>query len=141
MIQEFVFRPFVSYGKAEGIGLGLAIAKKIVEDHGGEIYLDERRRTGTYSGSRFLLPFPTKRCRSRLHDQSDQRASQQTPGLMRTHPGCNSCLNRSSRDDNCSLDPADTRQHISGIFLLDRQPAFDIHLNGAAQDSRRAGTA
>jgi nitrogen-specific signal transduction histidine kinase len=24
MIQEFVFRPFVSYGKAEGRGLGLA---------------------------------------------------------------------------------------------------------------------
>jgi signal transduction histidine kinase len=47
MIQEFVFQPFVTYGKAEGSGLGLAIAKKIAEDHGGEIYLDERRRTGT----------------------------------------------------------------------------------------------
>src|ERR1700739_5182491 len=47
MIQEFIFQPFVSYGKSEGSGLGLAIAKKIVEDHGGEIYLDERRRTGT----------------------------------------------------------------------------------------------
>jgi signal transduction histidine kinase len=55
MIQEFVFRPFVSYGKAEASGLGLAIAKKIVEDHGGEIYLDERRRTGTLF--RITIPF------------------------------------------------------------------------------------
>jgi signal transduction histidine kinase len=55
MIQEFVFRPFVSYGKAEGRGLGLAIAKKIVEDHGGEIYLDERSRTGTLF--RITIPF------------------------------------------------------------------------------------
>jgi len=46
-IQEFVFRPFVSYGKAEGNGLGLAIAKSIVEHHGGEIRLDASGGTGT----------------------------------------------------------------------------------------------
>jgi len=47
MIQEFVFRPFVSYGKSEGSGLGLAIAKNIVEHHGGEICLDGSGVTGT----------------------------------------------------------------------------------------------
>src|SRR5580704_16890446 len=41
-----------------------------------------------YSGSRFLLPFPTKRRRSRLQDQPDQRASQQTLRLMRIRPSC-----------------------------------------------------
>ena len=46
-IQDSVFQPSVSYGKAEGRGLGLAIAKKIVEDHGGEIYLDGESETGT----------------------------------------------------------------------------------------------
>src|SRR6202453_3462430 len=45
--HDSVFKPFVGYGKAEGSGLGLTIAKKIVEDHGGEIYLDERSETGT----------------------------------------------------------------------------------------------
>jgi signal transduction histidine kinase len=44
----------VSHGKAEGIGLGLAIAKKIVEDHGGEIYLDK----GNNSGTLFTITIP-----------------------------------------------------------------------------------
>ena len=46
-IRDSVFQPFVSYGKAESCGLGLAIAKKIVEDHGGVIHLDGRSETGT----------------------------------------------------------------------------------------------
>ncbi len=54
-IQRSAFEPFVSYGKAGGSGLGLAIAKKIVEDHGGEIYLDERNKTGTMF--RIKIPF------------------------------------------------------------------------------------
>jgi light-regulated signal transduction histidine kinase (bacteriophytochrome) len=36
-IQDSVFQTFVSYGKAEGSGLGPAIAKKIVQDHGGDL--------------------------------------------------------------------------------------------------------
>jgi signal transduction histidine kinase len=56
-IQQSVFLPFVSYGKASGYGLGLAIAiaTKVVEDHGGEIYLDERCKTGTLF--RITIPF------------------------------------------------------------------------------------
>jgi hypothetical protein len=45
---------------------------------------------------------------------------------------------RLSRQDNRSLGPANTRQHISSIFLLSRKPGFDVHLNGAAQNSRSA---
>jgi signal transduction histidine kinase len=54
-IQDSVFEPFVSYGKADGGGLGLAIAKKIVEDHGGEIYLDGRNERGTLF--KITIPF------------------------------------------------------------------------------------
>ena len=54
-IQESVFRPFVSYGKAEGSGLGLAIVKEIVEDHAGEIYLDGGSETGTLF--KITIPF------------------------------------------------------------------------------------
>jgi signal transduction histidine kinase len=54
-IQDSVFKPFVSYGKAESCGLGLAIAKKIVEDHGGVIHLDGRSETGTLF--KITIPF------------------------------------------------------------------------------------
>jgi signal transduction histidine kinase len=54
-IQDSVFQPFVSYGKAESCGLGLAIAKKIVEDHGGVIHLDARTETGTLF--KITIPF------------------------------------------------------------------------------------
>jgi signal transduction histidine kinase len=46
-IQDSLFQPFVGCGKAAGNGLGLAIAKKIVEDHGGMIHLDEKSEKGT----------------------------------------------------------------------------------------------
>jgi signal transduction histidine kinase len=54
-IQDSLFQPFVSYGKAEGSGLGLAIVKKIVEYHGGEIYVDGRSGTGTLF--KITIPF------------------------------------------------------------------------------------
>jgi signal transduction histidine kinase len=54
-LRESLFEPFVSYGKAAGNGLGLAIAKQIVEDHGGKIYLDTRSENGTLFT--ILLPF------------------------------------------------------------------------------------
>jgi signal transduction histidine kinase len=54
-IQDSVFQPFVSYGKAESSGLGLAIAKKIVEGHGGVIHLDGGSETGTLF--KITIPF------------------------------------------------------------------------------------
>jgi signal transduction histidine kinase len=53
-IRESVFQSPVSYGKPEGSGLGLVIAKKLVEDHGGTIQLDESCETGTS----FLITIP-----------------------------------------------------------------------------------
>ena len=54
-IKDSVFQPFVSYGKAEGCGLGLAIVKKIVDGHGGEIYVSGRNGTGTLF--KITIPF------------------------------------------------------------------------------------
>jgi len=39
-IRDKLFQPFVSHGKENGTGLGLTIAQKIVEDHGGSLQLE-----------------------------------------------------------------------------------------------------
>ena len=39
-IRANLFRPFVSYGKENGTGLGLAVVHKIVQDHSGEITVE-----------------------------------------------------------------------------------------------------
>ncbi len=52
-IRERLFHPFVSYGKENGTGLGLAVVQKIVQDHGGEIVVE---RTQGRTVFRIVLP-------------------------------------------------------------------------------------
>jgi len=46
-IREQIFRPFVSFGKENGTGLGLTIAHKILADHGGRLRLVNTSASGT----------------------------------------------------------------------------------------------
>lgn len=46
-IHSLIFEPFATFGKVKGSGLGLAMAKKAVEDHGGTIGLESAPETGT----------------------------------------------------------------------------------------------
>ncbi len=39
-IRDRLFQPFVSYGKQNGVGLGIAVAQKIMQDHGGDLLLE-----------------------------------------------------------------------------------------------------
>ena len=49
-----IFEPFFSHGKAQGVGLGMSIIQKIVEEHGGETGVSSEPGVGTTI--RFLLP-------------------------------------------------------------------------------------
>jgi signal transduction histidine kinase len=53
-IAEKLFQPFATHGKAHGTGLGLSICKKIVEDHGGRIWV--RNEPGHGAIFCFALP-------------------------------------------------------------------------------------
>ena len=46
-IRETVFQPFVTSGKDNGIGLGLAVVQKIIQDHGGQVAVERTGKTGT----------------------------------------------------------------------------------------------
>lgn len=46
-ILPTIFEPFVTHGKAQGTGLGMAIAKSIVEAHGGSITVASTSGEGT----------------------------------------------------------------------------------------------
>lgn len=52
-IRDRVFDPFVSHGKTRGTGLGLAVARRFVEDHGGSLVLLPE---GPGARFRILLP-------------------------------------------------------------------------------------
>jgi signal transduction histidine kinase len=54
-IRASVFQLFASYGEANGNGLGLAIVRTIIEEHGGEIYIDGKNETGTLF--KITIPF------------------------------------------------------------------------------------
>ncbi|MBV9339322.1 MAG: HAMP domain-containing histidine kinase, partial [Acidobacteria bacterium] len=55
-IRNTLFEPFVSLGKENGTGLGLTVAQKIVQDHGGELAVESTSRDGTVF--RVTLPYP-----------------------------------------------------------------------------------
>jgi signal transduction histidine kinase len=46
-LQGRIFEPFFTHGKARGIGLGMSITRRIVEEHGGRIHLESQPGGGT----------------------------------------------------------------------------------------------
>jgi signal transduction histidine kinase len=53
-IRDNLFHPFISYGKENGTGLGLTVVQKIVQDHGGEIFVERTAEGRTVF--RIVLP-------------------------------------------------------------------------------------
>lgn len=52
--KERIFEPFFSLGKRDGAGLGLSIARRIVEEHGGQIWVENSEG----QGATFVVSLP-----------------------------------------------------------------------------------
>jgi signal transduction histidine kinase len=51
-IRDRIFEPFVTAGKSNGLGLGLALSRRAVLDDGGDIWIEAA------AGARFVMRFP-----------------------------------------------------------------------------------
>jgi two-component system sensor histidine kinase AdeS len=59
-IADHIFEPNVTHGKKEGLGLGLALVKGVIEAHGGYISCDR----SPLGGARFTARIPQRQTRS-----------------------------------------------------------------------------
>jgi signal transduction histidine kinase len=46
-VRDRLFEPFVSHGKENGTGMGLTVVQKILQDHGGDVVVEETSASGT----------------------------------------------------------------------------------------------
>jgi len=53
-IRNQLFQPFVSAGKRNGLGLGLALTRQTVLEHGGDLWVESEPGRG----ARFLFRLP-----------------------------------------------------------------------------------
>jgi len=54
-IRDRLFEPFATAGKKDGLGLGLALSRQTVVDHGGDMWMEPA------AGARFVIRLPLKR--------------------------------------------------------------------------------
>jgi signal transduction histidine kinase len=81
-IRDRLFEPFVTAGKSHGLGLGLALSRQTVLDHGGDMW------TEPAVGARFVvrLPLPAKaglRCSVRVATVKGPNSTAQARNCIR----------------------------------------------------------
>jgi two-component system sensor kinase FixL len=67
-ISSRLFEPFVTAGKKDGLGLGLALSLRTVRDHGGDVWTEPAR------GARFAIRLPLEQD----NDVADRKLSSAT---------------------------------------------------------------
>lgn len=77
-IRHRLFQPFVTAGKANGFGLGLALSRQAVIDHGGEMWAESSRY-----GARFSFRLPVTILQARAASCRHPRAAKYVePALL-----------------------------------------------------------
>jgi len=120
-LRQAVFEDFRQIGGGErgGTGLGLAITKRLIEAHGGEIWI-EQGRTGTGTCIIFTLPAPT----DAIDTDSLTVTSSTNPGSVISPPIKNiaSPNTRAQSVDEASHLPEQKNDKNRSILLVDDDP-------------------
>jgi len=69
-LRSSLFQPFATKGRAEGLGLGLALSRQTIQAHGGDLWADFE----CPSGSHFLLKLPLQNTNEQLDDTAPAQA-------------------------------------------------------------------
>lgn len=83
-IRDRLFEPFVTADKSQGLGLGLALSRETVLDHGGDMW------TEPAAGARFVvrLPLPAKAgLKCSVKSVTVKRRNSEVQSGNRVHPG------------------------------------------------------
>jgi signal transduction histidine kinase len=67
-LKKKIFTTFFTTKGGEGTGLGLLTTRKIVQEHGGKIFVESRKG----QGARFRMEFPRDRLRA-LYQETNER--------------------------------------------------------------------
>jgi signal transduction histidine kinase len=72
-IRSQLFQPFVTAGKKNGLGLGLALSRQTLVDHGGEMWIDPAGGRGARFGLR--LPFVPGFAAAEMSDRAQHQTT------------------------------------------------------------------
>jgi GAF domain-containing protein/DNA-binding response OmpR family regulator len=133
--QEVIFEEFrqssnVSVGETQGTGLGLTISKRLVEMHGGQIWVDSEYGVGsTFS---FLLPVSSREAKSGAARDAIPLSESKTVLVIEDDRQFNNLLSFYLRQEGYT--PA---QHYTGINVLER--VLDLRPNIITLDLKLPG--
>lgn len=79
-VRDSLFDPFVSWGKPNGTGMGLAIVKKTVQDHRGSVVVENTSAAGTT----FLVKLPRQSPQPLSNDEAGAMAAKAPTSIARS---------------------------------------------------------
>jgi signal transduction histidine kinase len=92
-IRDRLFEPFVTAGKQDGLGLGLALSRQAIRDHSGDMWMESAK------GARFVIRLPLHR-RTRPIEELNSEGRPQRPTIHQT-----------SESEECACTQTDMRGH------------------------------